>query len=272
MLVHPKVENGVVYLECYSGWGPGNHVRLIGSTFPIVPCGTFVEKMCFAAQEGLHAMLFFSRVDGPHRMGSGKTAYLDSAPKLGSSMLLMWREGEKVVAKTDGMSPTELSQFNPFVRSGTSIVVADANRKIVYVAGTDWGPLDPEWAYKKVSGNAMCEYIAKRRSLEELDAATEEEIRSRNELEELRLELRTVGTNLRILEEHKKRNDWALQVFASYVKQVVTGRFYSNRIVGFVARMFGNDGSSLQRIVADSGPYMIDTDKIAQAVFNEQNR
>ena len=189
MHAHISVMGSTASVDVFSGWGPpGPHVSLIGATFPIVPVGTIVEKLVIKVPEGLHALAFFSRAEGPQRMGSGKTAYFDCDPKLSSSILLAWVEDGKLLAKADAdMKVSELSRFNPFVRSDADILVVDAERKIICVS--DLLPrksCDPLWTYKTVSTEAILEYITKKLTMEELAQRATSEQQARDELRELR--------------------------------------------------------------------------------------
>lgn len=271
MNCYPKVESGVVNLQLYSGWGSGDHVRMLGSTFSVVPCGSHVSKMTFETHEGLHAMIFFSRVDEPQRMGSGKTAYLDHKPKLDSCVLLMWQDGTMTIVKEDsGMKPNELAMFNPFTRSGTNVTTVDANRKIAYVVSTERiSPSDPTWTYKTVSGDAMCRYIAKYSTLAELDAAAEKEIAVRNELEELRETARRTDR-----ERAQAVNDMmnvavAACFLAEMVRALLVHPFFSNKYGRRIAQQFGIDGTRLERVIANAGGNTIEAAKLVRAVQAE---
>ena len=183
-----SVEGRTAGVNVHSGWGPGPHVKMIGATFPVVPTGTIVDKLSTKVPEGLHALAFLCRVEGPHRMGSGKTTYLDHNPKISSSVLLAWEDDGKVIVKADDdMKAPELSKFNPFVRSDADILVVDAERKIAYVS--DLLPrkaVDPSWTYKSVSMDSILEYITKKLTVEELDQRATSEQQARDELRELR--------------------------------------------------------------------------------------
>ncbi|HEV8666598.1 MAG TPA: hypothetical protein VN665_01980 [Candidatus Paceibacterota bacterium] len=188
MHAYISVEGRTAGVNVHSGWGPGPHVKLIGATFPIVPTGTVVDKLSTKVPEGLHALAFFCRVEGPHRMGSGKATYLDHNPKLSSSVLLAWEDDGKVMVKADDdMKAPELTRFNSFVRSDADILVVDADRKIAYVS--DLLPrkaVDLAWTYKSVSMDAILEYITKKLTMEELDQRATSEQQARDELRELR--------------------------------------------------------------------------------------
>lgn len=296
MYCYIKAEDRVLSASVHSGLGVGNHVRLVGSTFPIVPVGSFVEKLALEAHEGLQAIAFLCRVDEPQRKGSGKTAYLDHTPSISSLLLLMWEEGDKVIAKADDdMSARELAMFNPFVRSGAEIMVVDARRRTVYFIGTGSSvPLDPEWVHKKVSGNALCEYIAKRKTLEELDATAESEIAARNEIAELRREIfnvcseaRAAQERCRIATDRADAIEAAFVRFATLTRDLLDQPLFSNRTVRFIARRFGlhpvsgrmnfrfsrnfgNDGTTLRHILAKSGEGAVSMEKLELAVRAEQ--
>lgn len=183
-----NVADKTATLKVYSGWGSGPHVKLIGSTYPIVPAGTVVDKLSMKVPDGLHAVAFFCRVDEPRRMGSGKTAYLDRTPCISSSVLLSWEEDGKLIIKADkDISATELAKFNPFVRSDTDILVTDTDHKVAYVSNTlPHSAVDPVWTYKFVSTDAILEYITKKLTLEELNDKATSEQQAYDELQELR--------------------------------------------------------------------------------------
>lgn len=188
MYAYINAEGSTVGLRVVSGWGEGQHVKLAGATFSVVPTGTFVERLSIEVPDGLHALAFFCRVEGPHRMGSGPTAYLEHNPKLSSKMLLAWRDDDKVILKADDdLTASELSKFNAFVRSGTDILVVDPERKTAYVSALlPRDAVDPSWTYKLVSMDAILEYITRKLTMEELDGRATSEQRNRDELQELR--------------------------------------------------------------------------------------
>lgn len=186
-----NVEGKVATIHVCSGWGSSGYVKLVGSTFPIVPAGTIVDKLSANVPDGLHATAFYCRVDGPRRMGSGKTAYLDDTPLISNSVLLGWEEDDKSFIRADkDMSAAELARFNSFVRSDTDVLVVDTDRRIVYAPDSmRSNNLDPMWTYKSVSMNTILEYITKKLTLEELDQRATSEQRARDELREIKEEL-----------------------------------------------------------------------------------
>ena len=188
MHAYINVADRTAGVNVHSGCGPGHHVMLIGATFPVVPTGTVVDKLALKVPEGLQALAFFCKVEGPHRMGSGKATYLDHNPKISSSVLLAWEEEGKLLVKADDdMKAPELSKFNPFVRSDADVLVVDADRKIAYVS--DLLPrktVDLSWTYKTVSMDAILDYITKKLNMEELDQRATSEQQARDELRELR--------------------------------------------------------------------------------------
>lgn len=261
MNCYPKVEGGKVSLNLFSGHGAGDHVKLFGSTFPIIPCGSFVSKMTFEAPTGKQAIIFFTRVDEPRRMGSGQTAYLDRTPKLDSDVLLIWQDGDKTIAKENSnMTGAELAMFNSFVCSENKVTVTDTSRKIAYVVDAQrLSKPDSTWIYKTVSGDAVAKYIAKQITLEELDAAAESELAACNELATLREEISKAGRELETqrgkLEEVTNRaNDRgdALVRFTTLTGEIFDQPFFANRLVRFVAQFFGSNGALLRGIIASS--------------------
>ncbi len=205
MHTYISVEGRTAGVNVHSGWGPGPHVKLIGATFPIVPTGTIVDKLSTKVPEGLHALAFFCRVEGPHRMGSGKATYLDHNPKVSSSVLLAWEdEGKMFVKADDDMKAPELSRFNSFTRSDADILVIDAERKIAYVS--DLLPrktADSAWTYKSVPMEVILEYITKKLTMEELDQRAISEQRARDGLQELRGQNRVLQNSVDHLEERR---------------------------------------------------------------------
>lgn len=183
-----KVAQKTAVIHVHSGYGSGPYIKLIGSTFPIVPAGTVVDKLSVKVPDGLQGVAFFCKVEEPRRVGSGKTAYLDLTPRLSTSVLLIWEEDDKLIVKADkDMSESELARFNPFVRSYVDLLVVDLDRKIVYVL--DLLPrkaVDPMWTYKSISMEAILDYITKRLTLEELDQRANFEQRACDELMQLR--------------------------------------------------------------------------------------
>lgn len=201
-----KVAEKTAAVHVYSGWGSGPHIKLIGSTFPIVPAGTIVDKLSVKVPDGLQGVAFFCKVEEPRRMGGGKTAYLDHTPRLSASVLLSWEEGnDKLIVKADkDMSASELAKFNSFVRSDADVLVVDSERKIAYVS--DLLPrkaVDPAWAYKSVSMEAILEYITKKLTMEQLDERATSEQRARDELRELRDQNRRLEADNNFLKEHR---------------------------------------------------------------------
>lgn len=181
-----QVANKIASVEVSSGFGVG-HIKLTGATFPIVPSGTIVDKLSIRLPEGLHALAFSCRVEGPHRMGSGKMAYLDNTPYISASVLLVWEEDDKLIVKADrNVSAAELAKFNPFTRSDADILVVDTEHKIVYISTPFCGSVDPEWTYKSVSMKAILKYITKKLTMEQLDERATSEQEARDELRELR--------------------------------------------------------------------------------------
>lgn len=233
MSCYAEVVDRQVKLSCHSGWGAGEHVRLMGSTFPLIPCGQFVERLAFKAPQGLNALLFFSRVNEPQRKGSGKTTYLDHSPQLATFVVLLWEDGGKAFAKEDiHMTSPDLVRFNSFSHSGTHVTAIDAAKQTAYVVG-DIKATDPEWTYKKVPGNAMAKYIAKLIRLEELDAAAEEEIHVENELAALRIEnkewlhkVRFSGQLADTYLAQASRFATNLSIFAEWTRQFLNNRFF----------------------------------------------
>jgi|GEM_PF-2134411 len=179
MYAYLKVEEKIAYVDLLSsGLGEGAKIILTGSTFPVVPVGTAINKFSFAVPEGVDAISLFCRHDGPHRVGSGKTARLDHKPRLSTLVLFSWMENGKAIVKSDtALSGSELAKFNPFVRSETDILVTDAEHRTAYVS--DHLPrqnVDPAWTYKTVSMDAILEYITRKLTLEELgERATSEQ-------------------------------------------------------------------------------------------------
>ena len=188
MLSEIKVTEKTVSLWVYSGWNTGSYIKLIGSTFPVVPIGTIVEKLSIKVPEGLHSLAFFCRAEGPHQMGSGKTAYLDSKPHLSASLLLSWKDDGKLFVKDDkNMSAGELAKFNSFVRSDVDIFVVNTEKKIAYVSDLLCHKIvDPAWTYKSVSMEALLEYITKKLTMEQLDERATSEQRAIDGLRDLR--------------------------------------------------------------------------------------
>ena len=180
-------ENRNASIHVYSGWGSGPHVKLIGSTYPIVPVGTIVDKLSVKVPDGLNAIAFFCRVTEPRRIGSGKTAYLDHTPIESTSILFSWeKDGKFFIKAKEDMAVAELSQFNPFLVSDTDILVVDSDRKSAYTTNTHGNGKDPAWNYKLVSMDTLLMYITKALSLAELDEHATSERLVHDELLELR--------------------------------------------------------------------------------------
>jgi len=175
-------------IRVYSGYGPGPHIKLTGSTFPIVPAGTIVDKLSVKVPDGLQGIAFFCRVEEPQRRGSGKTAYLDYTPQLSTSVLLIWEEDDgKLIVKADkDMSASELARFNSFIRSDVDVFVVDSERKIAYSSFLPNKAVDPTWTYKSVSVEAILYYITKKLTMEQLDERVTSEQRARDKVQELR--------------------------------------------------------------------------------------
>ena len=175
------IDNDTVSMGVFSGWSTTSDVKLVGSTFPVVPVGSTVDKLSFSVPKGLHAIAFYCRVDKPRRMGSGPTAYLDRTPLISSSVLLGWEEDGKYFFKADEeMSAAELARFNPFVRSNESIFLVERELRVAYVPeGTTIEHRDPEWVYKYVPMNEILSYITKRLTFREIYQRAESRERSR---------------------------------------------------------------------------------------------
>lgn len=267
MRAYINVADRTAGVNVHSGWGPGPHVKLIGATFPVVPTGTVVDKLALKVPEGLHALAFFCRVEGPHRMGSGKTTYLDHNPKISSSVLLAWEEDGKLLVKADDdMKAPELSKFNPFVRSDADVLVVDADRKIAYVS--DLLPrkaVDPAWTYKSVSVEAILEYITKKLTMEELDQRATSEQQARDELKEAKGNLRVQANTI----DHLTAKVDGLERDNSFLEErretAVTAH---NELIGVLMKSEGLY-KFLKRIPAEFRPKMFDGFLEAMDSFNE---
>jgi hypothetical protein len=126
-------------------------------------------------------------------MGSGKTAYLDHEPKIGSMLCLAWEDNNgKVFIKPEGeMTASELFQFNPFILSDTYILVVNTESRITYTSVLPpCQTLDPSWTYKVVSVDAILGYITKRLMMGELDHRATFEQFAHDELEQTQDRLR----------------------------------------------------------------------------------
>jgi len=200
-----KVAEKTAAVHVYSGWGSGPHIKLIGSTFPIVPAGTIVDKLSVKVPDGLQGITFFCKVEEPRRMGSGKTAYLDHTPQISASVLLSWEDDGKLIVKADeDMSASELGKFNSFVRSDADVLVVDSERKIAYIS--DLLPrkaVDSAWTYKSVPMEAILEYITKKLTMEQLDGRATSEQQARDELRELRDQNHVLQNSVGHLEERR---------------------------------------------------------------------
>jgi len=199
----------------YSGHGYGPHVTLLGATYPIVPFGTVVDKFSVAVPSGLNAALFLCQVTEPRRMGSGRTAYLDSTPLISTSILLGWEDDGKVFVKCDkDMSVAEFNRFNPFVRSDATIVVLDREQRVAYFPDCfSQKTNDPDWTYKTVLVKDLLAYITKEITLEELDARATAQAEKRDQLEWMRSRLEDSECRLHAaLSQYeylsKKAGDW----------------------------------------------------------------
>ncbi len=187
MYSYITVADRVAAIRVNSGYGPGPHVRLIGSTFPIVPAGTVMDNFSVTMPDGLHAMAFMCRFEGERERGSGRNRRLEHIIHSSCAVLLAWVEGGKsFVMDAADMKAEQLAMFNSFVRSDENIFVTDTERKIAFVSGTLPRQLDPEWTYKCVPALYILDYIAKKITLDELDARAISEVAARDELVELR--------------------------------------------------------------------------------------
>lgn len=200
-----KVAEKTVVIRVPSGCVSNSHTKLIGSTFPIVPVGTTVEKLSVKVPDGLQGIAFFCEVEGPREVGSGKTARLDYTPQLSTSVLLSWGEenGKLIVKADEDMSASELAKFNSFVRSDTNVLIVDSERKIAYVSGLLLREaVDPDWTYKLVSMEAILKRITKELTMEQLDEQATSEQRARDELLELRDQNCRLEADSNILKKH----------------------------------------------------------------------
>ncbi|MDO8408430.1 MAG: hypothetical protein Q7S95_04395 [bacterium] len=233
MYAYTTVENRHAKMAIRTGLGHGQHVRLAGSTFPIVPNSTFVEGLSFDVPDGQHAIAFFSKVEGPREVGSGKTRRLDYAPVFGSCIVLCWSEDDKAIVKSStDMSAAELSKFNGFTASATDIYVTSADHMTVYCCNpASFSTRDLKWNYKQVSVDAMLGYVTKRLTLEGLDAAAEGEQKARDELADLRGLNYRLGLDLLKAEAREKnqrlRADGLVETldrFANWVERMQQGQ------------------------------------------------
>lgn len=150
--------------------------RLSGTTHPFAPIGTLVERLVTDIPDdgGVHGMVFFYKSTRPRPEGFGKTARLDNSTQMESSLILIWREHNKLIAKkfndlVDRVSNAELERFNEFSKSETGLSVSDTAKKIVYADSPVDNPADPAWTYKTLPTNTILQYICKRIALEDLD-------------------------------------------------------------------------------------------------------
>lgn len=154
--------------------GTVSAMKVTAATYPFAPIGTLVEKFSTdVPDDGLHAISFF------HQDPTG----------VSSVLLLIWREGGKLVAQTPTNTPHDcLRLFNRFSKSTTDLSISDAANRILYTDSLTT-PTDPTWTHKSVSTETILLYICRRISLAELDTQAQSPFPSYAELLERNTEL-----------------------------------------------------------------------------------
>ncbi len=162
-----KVNQGIITMY----FGINNDAILAGSTLKTCPVATVVKQLSIPVpvDDGLHAIAVFEYNQED------------------SCLILGWKENNKTVLKSDvDLSITELSKFNPFLRSKVDILVSNTDLKIVYLFNPSrLKNTDPTWTYRPVSMNLILQYITKRITMEELDKQATPKQEKRDELSEL---------------------------------------------------------------------------------------
>jgi hypothetical protein len=150
-------------------------VQLMGATFPVAPEGTTIEMFSARVPEDLHAIAL--SVESPDSQEGG---HID--------LVLIWHEEGKPKAMTDSnMSSEAVTQFNPFVRLSTDILIIDHEHRIAYCSDlTSHGPFDFGWMLKIVPMEAILGYITKRLTMDQLAEQTVFVRRPEDELRDLR--------------------------------------------------------------------------------------